>query len=213
MTQMDKIVVGMVIAILVMFIINAIRFYIHQYKGRFYSYLYSNFLEYYFKYTNKNDVSTSAYLKNQIGPHKMVFNSYLNAQKKPIHDFVTIFHSKGILVCYIVSSAGDISGKDSNAHLVIKRDGKLYQIPGPKEGIEKHVSMLKEKCGKDAPIEVCLFFKPKNTDYENVMTSYKKANYKEVTKICNEMNGSLREDEIENYYASCTTHLVKEEKK
>lgn len=212
MTQMDKIVVGMVVVIVVMFIVNAIRFYLHQYRGRYYRYLYSNYFEYYFKYHNGRNASQSAYLKNRLGHHRLVFNSYLNAEKRPMHDFVTIFHNKGILVCYIVTSTGEISGRDSNTYLVVKRDGHSYRIPGPKDGIKRHVELLKQKCGEDAPIDVCIFFKP-NTDYEYVQTSYKKANIKDICKVCDEMEFSVRDDEIENYYASCTTHLVKGDKK
>lgn len=207
---MEVIIYGLCAAVALMWFFNALRFYQSQYKNKFYKYLYSNFLEYYYKYTVKHDLSTSSYLKNRVGNNRIIFNSYLNEKYVPIHELVTIITNKGVLVCYVINSIGEISGKDDDKNLIVKHDNKRFKIKGPKEAILKHLKNIKDKCGENNA-QVCYFFK-KGTNFNNFKTDDKKASFNEVIKIVEDMKGQLSDFEIETYYHNLTTHLVKEKK-
>ncbi len=207
---METILYGLCAAIVLMWTVNAIKFYQSQYKNKFYKHIYSNFIEYYYKFSTKHDASKSSFIKNRIGNNRIIFNSYLNDKYVPVHELVTIITIKGILVCYIVNSSGEISGKDSDKHLIVKRDNKRYKIAGTKETIDKHIDNIKKKCG-DLNIEVCYFFK-KDSDFSKFATDNKKAYYNEAINILESLNDSLSDSEIELCYKELTTHLVKEKK-
>lgn len=207
---METIIYGLCAAVALMWIVNAVRFYQNQYKHKFYKHIYSNFIEYYYKFSVKHDASVSSYIKNRIGNNRIVFNSYLNEKYIPVHELVTIITSKGILVCYIINSIGEISGRDSDKHLIVKHDNKRFKIKGPKETVDKHIKNIIDKCGKQE-IEVCYFFK-KGVDYSGFKTEAKTAYYNDAIKVLEEMNNHLSDEEIEKCYKDLTTHLVKEEK-
>lgn len=103
---METIIYGLCAAVVLMWLANAIRFYQNQYKHKFYKHIYSNFFEYYYKFSVKHDASVSSYIKNRIGANRIVFNSYLNEKYVPVHELVTIITTKGVLVCYIINSIG-----------------------------------------------------------------------------------------------------------
>lgn len=125
---METIIYGLCAAVVLMWLANAIRFYQNQYKHKFYKHIYSNFFEYYYKFSVKHDASVSSYIKNRIGANRIVFNSYLNEKYVPVHELVTIITTKGVLVCYIINSIGEVSGKDSDKHLIVKHDNKRFKI-------------------------------------------------------------------------------------
>ena len=207
---METILYGLCAAIVLMWMVNAIKFYQSQYKNKFYKHIYSNFIEYYYKFSTKHDASKSSFIKNRIGNNRIIFNSYLNDKYVPVHELVTIITAKGILVCYVVNSSGEISGKDSDKHLIVKRDNKRYKIAGTKETIDKHINNIKKKCGVEN-IEVCYFFK-KDTDFSKFITDNKKAYYSDAINVLEGLSGSLSDEKIESYYKELTTHLVKEKK-
>lgn len=66
----------------------------------------------------------------------------------PVHELVTIITTKGVLVCYIINSIGEVSGKDSDKHLIVKHDNKRFKIKGPKEAVDKHIKAITDKCGE-----------------------------------------------------------------
>ncbi len=202
---METIIYGLCASIVLLWSVNAIRFYKTQYKNKFYKYIYSNFFEYYFKFTNKHDASKSSYIKNRVGENRIIFNSYLNDKYIPIHELVTIITSKGILACYIFTSSGAVIGRDSDSYLYIKRDGKNYRIQGVKDTMDKHIKNIKEKCNVDN-VDICYFFK-NDCNFENFKTKEKCAIYKDAIKILNEENGSISSENIELYYKELTTHL------
>lgn len=207
---METIIYGLCAAVVLMWLVNAIRFYQNQYKHKFYKHIYSNFFEYYYKFSVKLDASVSSYIRNRIGANRIVFNSYLNEKYVPVHELVTIITTKGVLVCYIINSIGEVSGKDSDKHLIVKHDNKRFKIKGPKETVDKHIKGITDKCG-ELPIEVCYFFK-KGVDFSAFKTEAKVAYYKDVIKVLEGMSNHLSEQEVETCYKSLTTHLVKEEK-
>ena len=207
---METILYGLCAAIVLMWMVNAIKFYQSQYKNKFYKHIYSNFIEYYYKFSTKHDASKSSFIKNRIGNNRIIFNSYLNDKYVPVHELVTIITVKGILVCYVVNSSGEISGKDSDKHLIVKRDNKRYKIAGAKETIDKHINNIKKKCGVEN-IEVCYFFK-KDADFSKFITDNKKAYYSDAINVLEGLNDSLSDEKIESYYKELTTHLVKEKK-
>ena len=108
------------------------------------------------------------------------------------------------------NSSGEFNGKDSDKHIIIKRDNKRFKIAGTKETIDKHVDNIKKKCDVEN-IEVCYFFK-KDTDFSKFITDDKKAYYNEAINVLEGLNDSLSDDQIESYYKELTTHLVKESK-
>lgn len=207
---METIIYGLCAAVVLMWLANAIRFYQNQYKHKFYKHIYSNFFEYYYKFSVKHDASVSSYIKNRIGANRIVFNSYLNEKYVPVHELVTIITTNGVLVCYIINSIGEVSGKDSDKHLIVKHDNKRFKIKGPKEAVDKHIKAITDKCG-ELPFEVCYFFK-KGVDFSGFKTDAKRAYYQDAIKVLEEMDNHLSDEQVEIYYKNLTSHLVKEEK-
>ncbi len=206
---METILYTAVTVLLFFYLYDAFKLYRGQYKGRIYSSIYSGFMEFFFRYKFRNDASESSYFKNRIGKHKIIYNSYLNEKYQPLHSFVTVVHSKGILVCYIFTSSGSIAGKDSDKNLIVRHSGKAYRILGPKEAVDKHVALIKKNCGEEAPVDVCYFFKDK-VDYTLFKTHDLTSPYKKIVEVLENQQHDLSEFKIDEYYAACTTHLVKE---
>lgn len=177
------------------------------YKGTFYSVLYSGFVEYYLRLRQRKDLSQSDWLKQEIGDHRIVFNSYLDQNGKPVHNFVTIFHTKGTHMFSIIESKGEISGKDKDKHWIIHRDGKTFRIPASSALLEQHIDYVKKQTSL-TNIEGVLMFQ-NDTDISKMKTSWNTAKFSELLDVLK--NGSEERSllEIEACFKKCTENVNK----
>lgn len=178
--------IGFLSALLFIFIFKAIRVY-NGYKGKIFKEIYSSFIEYYFKYKYKKNLSVSGWLNQEIGFHRILFNSYLNQEKKLVHEFVTIFHEKGIMVFYIVTSIGEYTGNDTDKYWILKRDNKSYRILNPKAMISEHVDYIKSQFNADTIVDSCVLFTD-NSDFKKLKTKLKCAHYHQLTDELKQQN-------------------------
>ncbi|MDO4199023.1 MAG: hypothetical protein Q4D13_08570 [Erysipelotrichaceae bacterium] len=208
---MEIFLYSLVGTVMLLYGFNAFRFYRSTYKGKIFKDIYSGFIEFWYRYNIRNNASESSYIKNQLGTHKIVYNSYLNEKYEPIHQFITVYTLKGVLVCYINGSTGDVSGKDSDKYLVVRRDGKAYRIPGTKDVVEKHLKTIRSTVTENTLVDMCYFFK-NDTTYERFKTSYKAASYKEFMDVLKTLDGHMSAEGISESYDMATSHLLKEKK-
>ncbi|MBP3400130.1 MAG: hypothetical protein J6K75_10255 [Erysipelotrichaceae bacterium] len=180
------------------------------YRGSFYTILYSGFIEYYIRLRQKKDLSQSDWLKQELGDHRIVFNSYLDQNGIPVHNFVTIFHNKGVHMFSIIQNSGEITGKDKDKHWIIHRDKKTFRIPASSSLLEQHIQLTKNKTGIEH-IEGVLMFK-NDADFSKMKTSWKTAKYSDLLNVLKEGNQDLSLAEIEAYFKKCTEQLKNHKK-
>ncbi len=149
--------IGFVFALLFIFIMKALQVY-RTYQGKIFKYLYTGFLEYYVKYRYRKDLSVSSWLNHKLGFHRILYNSYLNEERKIIHDFVTVFHEKGICVFCVIPSDGVITGTNKDKHWIVSRNSKNYRILNPLPTIESHVKFIIEQFPDVEKVDRCILF-------------------------------------------------------
>ncbi len=181
-----------------------------HYKGSFYTILYSGFVEYYFRLRQRKDMSQSDWLKQELGEHRIVFNSYLDQNGIPVYNFVTIFHTKGTNMFSIIQSKGEITGKDKDKHWIVHRDSKTYRIPASSSLLQQHADLVKSKTGIHEVVGTLMF--PDDTDTSKLKTEWNKASYSELMNILKNGNGSMTTMEIEACFKKCTENVAKNKK-
>jgi hypothetical protein len=169
---------GFIFALLLIFFMKALRVY-HTYRGKIFKYIYSGFLEYYFKYRYRKDLSVSSWLNHNLGFHRILYNSYLNEERKVIHDFVTIFHEKGICVFCIIPSDGVITGNHKDKHWIVSRGDKNYRILNPLATIESHAQFIAEQFPDIEIIDKCILFNDQ-ADFSKLNVDIPLARYHEL---------------------------------
>lgn len=170
-----------------------------SYEHTFYSYLFSNYLEYYFKLKVRKNLSVSSWCNHEIGEHRIVYHNYLNEEGKAIYQFITIFHLKGIQVFSIISSKGEFTGKIKDKYWIIHRDDKTYRIQNPENILTQHLEHLKSSLQVDIPINTAFLF-PTDSNVEKLKTNYPCVNYDQFTSILKESNNSLSSEQIKNLF-------------
>lgn len=180
------------------------------YKGSFYTVLYSGFVEYYLRLRQRKDMSQSDWLKQEIGEHRIVFNSYLDQNGVPVHNFVTIFHNKGVHLFSVIQSKGQITGKDKDKHWIVHRDGKTFRIPASSELLRQHIDYVKKQTGL-SQIEGVLMFTD-TADFSKMKTEWSTAKYSELLNVLKNGTGSMTTMEIEACFKKCTENVNKQKK-
>lgn len=180
------------------------------YKGSFYTILYSGFVEYYVRLRKRKDLSQSDWLKQEIGEHRIIFNSYLDQDGIPVHNFVTLFHNKGAHMFSIVHSKGEITGKDKDKYWIVHRDKKTYRIPSASSLLQQHIDTIKKQTGIQH-IEGVLMF-PDGADFTKLKTVWNTNKYSELLQILKNGTGTMTTMEIEACFSKCTENLNKKKK-
>lgn len=83
------------------------------YKGSIYQQLFGSYLEYFWKYSVNRDLSASGYLNAELGHHRLLYNSYRDANGREAAQFVTVLTGHGAASLCVVAGAGAISGGDT----------------------------------------------------------------------------------------------------
>lgn len=122
MDNVTILVLAIVFALLVTWIIEAVRIY-PIYRDDVYENLFGNFLSYFFKYAVFKDCSKSNYLKSKIGMHRMIFSA-MQEDGKTKNRFCTIFYNRGIMVICQMKVNGQLLGKAKDKDWIVKRKDK-----------------------------------------------------------------------------------------
>lgn len=119
------------------------------YKDSINPYIYSNYLEYFYRYQIRNDCSKSSWLANQIGTHRIVFSQAADNTGVLVARFITVIHRHGVTCVSFFNPYGDISGKPNDKHWIIHRNAdekskKSYRILNPCKYLEENTNRLKK---------------------------------------------------------------------
>lgn len=144
---MEKLLAVICFTICLILLFKALMGY-RGYKNSINTYIYSNYLEYFYRYQIKNDCSKSSWLSNQLGNHRIVFSQAADNTGVLVAKFITIIHHHGVTCISFFNPNGNISGKAKDKHWVIHRSNdekskKNYRIINPCKYLEENVTRLK----------------------------------------------------------------------
>ena len=74
---MDVILYGLITVVLSLTLFQAFRLRKH-YRGTLYPALFANYLEYFWRYQFRQDLSFSSWLKQELGVHRLLYNSVVD---------------------------------------------------------------------------------------------------------------------------------------
>ena len=191
--------IGFCSVIFLIFLYKSISVY-KLYHNTFYEHLYSNFLEYYIKFKYKKNLSKSSWLNQEIGFHRIIFNSYLDQDKKVQSQFVTVFHKKGINIFSISSQTGIITGKQKDSYFRTEKNGKNYRFPNPCLPCETHKQYVENLV--NIPCHISLLF-PSDANVENVNCTIQISDYSHFLSILNSNTLDLSDDDILSLFNTC----------
>lgn len=170
-------------ALLVVYGFKAFRLY-PTYKNSIYQSLVPNFIEYFYRVTIRKDVSTSSYLKNQLGPHRMTFTTLQNQDHKITSRFVILLYNKGIALISFLDPNGSLAGKSEDKHWIIRRSNQTAKIANPKIESDKYLHFVKQKY---PDFEITQYVAVSNdTDIHKVTTDFKVCHYSDIIKVLQE---------------------------
>ncbi len=181
MDNTSMLVFAIVVALLAVWGIEGARLY-KSYKGDIYKELFGGFIPYFFHYAVRKDCSTSGYLKQKIGTHRMIFSAIKDSGKTMCR-FCTIVYNRGIMVCSYDQIHGELIGKAHDKDWIIRRiDDKgtahSYRYPNPTISLEAYLRRIALACG-EVHLEARMAADD-NTVFDNLKSDVKLIHYKDV---------------------------------
>lgn len=141
---MEVLLMSIIVALLVVYGFKAYRLY-PTYKNSIFQDLMPSFLEYFYRVTIRKDASTSSFLKDKLGTHRMTFTTLQNNDHKITSRFVIILYNKGIALISYLDPKGALSGQTNDKHWFIRREKQTVKIANPKIESDKYAILLKKK--------------------------------------------------------------------
>ena len=171
------IIAGFVLVILLIFIIKAVKVY-NIYNKSIYTAVFSNFLEFYYKYRYKKNLSISYWFTQEIGYHKIIYNNHISKTDKFNQLFITVIHKFGVNTFLILSSN---TINISKATFAIKNQSN-YQIKN--YNLDSNIAILV----------------PNKNDINITNCKYQVDNYNNIINVLKSNGSSLDINEINNIY-------------
>lgn len=147
------------------------------YKGSLYQQLFSGYLEYFWKYTMKENLSQSSLLTAELGEHRLTYNAYFDSKGTPVAQFTTVFSLGGHTSICAMHTSGAVSGADTGSWSV-ERDGKRFALASPVSYIRKQRKFL-DGFLKGKPVAYVVAFDD-GVDLSGVSCSYPVMHVSEV---------------------------------
>jgi len=121
--------VGFLCIYALMTIIKTIRSY-YVFKASFYTEIYSGFLEFLFRQKNLKRMSTSYWLENELGHHRIMFQITKTSQKDILQPYILILLSSGLYVIQLYNETARYIIKDHQIKS-IGNENKTHILPDP----------------------------------------------------------------------------------
>ena len=102
---MDVILYGLITVLLALAVFQAFRLHKH-YTKTLYPALFANYLEYFWRYQFRQNLSVSSWLKQELGFHRLLYNSVLDQNGHVAQTYVTLLCTRGAFVIRDVRSEG-----------------------------------------------------------------------------------------------------------
>ena len=91
---MDVILYGLITVLLALAVFQAFRLHKH-YTKTLYPALFANYLEYFWRYQFRQNLSVSSWLKQELGFHRLLYNSVLDQNGHVAQTYVTLLCTRG----------------------------------------------------------------------------------------------------------------------
>lgn len=105
---MDELYMGLAMVVVVVFTIKIINTY-HNYKNTIYPQIYSGFFEFLYRKASANRLSTSSWLENNFGKHRIIYYVDQKHKHKVTKLFVILIMSSGIIIINSKNLKGKLS--------------------------------------------------------------------------------------------------------
>ena len=193
---MDVLFTGFITVILVITVIQAIRIR-KQYVNTIYPALFSNYLEYFYRYFFRQNVSTSNWIKQELGVHRLIYNSLIDKDGQVTQTYVTLLCTRGMFVIRDLRSTGKINGGKNDKHWIVSRNKedktKTYRIPNPEHELDRHIVYQHQQLKLEG--HGILAFRD-NTDLTLVKSNYPVLHDKDVVSYIKSQPEQLNEQQI-----------------
>lgn len=192
---MEVVFSSILVVLIMIYGFKAYRLY-PSYKNSIYQTMIPNFMEYFFKVVIRQDLSTSSYLKQKIGPHRMTFTTLQNNDHKITSRFVVLIYNKGLALISFLDPHGTLSGKGEEKHWFIRRETQTAKIANPIIESNKYILLLRKKY---PDLEMRQYIAIANdSDISKVNADYPVCHYEDIFRELSEANTHfIEESEIE----------------
>lgn len=109
-------------------------------RNSFYTELYSSFVEFIYRRKSLSRMSTSYWLKNQLGDHRIFFQLAKSADAARPQAYIIIILSSGVYVLQIKNDIGKIVGDIHNNFSVLNGANKRKKIESPIQLLNDFIS-------------------------------------------------------------------------
>ena len=149
---MEILLLGFVSIVIIIAMFQAIRLH-KNYAGTVYTSLFSNYFEYFYNYYFRQNVSTSHWLKQELGFHRLLYNSVLNKEGHVKQNYVTILCLQGAFVIRDMRSHGEFIGKAKDKCWFLQKKSsnevKKCRIKNPQIELKQHIQYQKHQLDID----------------------------------------------------------------
>lgn len=194
---MDVILYGLITVVLSLTLFQAFRLRKH-YRGTLYPALFANYLEYFWRYQFRQDLSFSSWLKQELGFHRLLYNSVVDQNGHVEQTYVTLLCTRGVFVIRDVRSEGQISGKQNDKHWIVRRQAqdetKNYRIANPTAGLHQYSRYQSQALGGVTCKEILAF--PDPADLTQAKSDVCLLHYNEVVRWIKQQPESFSEPQI-----------------
>ena len=176
------------------------------YRGSVYQQLFGSFLEYFWKYSVNQDLSQSGYLASELGPHRLLYNAYRDANGHEANQFVTVVSTHGVASVCAVHTTGTVSGGDTGAWHV-ERDGAKRTLASPLVYVRRQQRFLGKALGGTKPANVIVF--DDGADLANVSCSCPVIHAGELVAWLKALDGSLSEADVTKTFDAIKAQMTR----
>lgn len=162
---MEIIAIGFLSILIITYGIKGISLY-KSYKSTILQDIFPNFIEYFFRNAIRNDCSTSSFLNNKLGKHRIHFTTIQGNSRDIAARFIIIVYNKGIACINYLNPHGEISGKGKDKYWIIKRENKTFRITNPEIETQRYIKRLLSLTNFDTIVGYQTV--PNNVDTSNI---------------------------------------------
>lgn len=177
-----------------------------SYKGSVYQRLFGSFLEYFWKYSVNQDLSQSGFLASELGPHRLLYNAYRDANDHEANQFVTVMSTHGVASVCAVRTTGTVSGSDTGAWHV-ERDGKRHTLASPLAYVRRQQKFVGKALDGTKPANVIVF--DDGADLTGVSCSVPAIHTSELVPWLKALDGSLSEADVTKTFSAIKAQMTR----
>lgn len=214
---MDEIYIGLAIVVIVVLTIKTINTY-HNYKITLYPEIYSGFIEFLYRKASEKRLSTSSWLEQNFGAHRLIYYADKTSQKRFQKFFIILIMTSGI---YVINSK-NLKGKvylDKNKKYkfitsFVNKETKEYgnkaiDLPDPFKEIEDFVDGISRATQVHDIYKLILFLDGTKIDIDKSKISMicSKDFFTTIESIHKQSQIELSKVEIEKIYSQINKKL------